>query len=283
MTTDIVEQDRRNADAASSLAKRRSWLRWAARVGYAACGVVYIATGAIAAAVVFGWAERPRGAHRALVLIERQPLGEVLLAALSVGFLGYAALNIAGALRDPEQRGRSIHAFLMRAADVVTGAIYVALAVAAVRVAAAPSRAGGRVVETWVGGVLNLPFGPWMLGSVGLALLGAGGFLVYRARMEPFEDIFDRRSLSPRARRLLAQSARFGTLVRGVVLGISGMLVLEAAVTRRPERVGGVGDALSTLQTTPAGALLLAIAALGFIAYGIYQFGKVRYRRVSIG
>ena len=83
----------------------RAWLGWAACVGYAACGAVYIVIGLIAAAVTVGAAERPGGAQRAMGLLARQPLGEVLVVALGIGFLGYAALNLSGALRDPEGRG----------------------------------------------------------------------------------------------------------------------------------------------------------------------------------
>ena len=259
-----------------------TWLQWAARVGYAACGAVYIAIGAIAAAVALGLAERPGGHHQAMLLIERQPLGKIVLLALSLGLLGYAALNLVGAVRDPKERGRSIGGILIRGADALTGALYVALAVAAVRIAAAPSQEGGRVVENWTAGILLLPGGELLLGGIGLALIGAGGFLVNRARAEPFEDVLDRRTLSPALHRLIATAARFGTLVRGAVLIISGMLVIEAAIIRRADHAGDIGDALSTVETRPFGAWLLGFAALGFIAYGAYQLAKVSYRRVQI-
>jgi hypothetical protein len=80
--------------------------------------------------------------------VESLPLGRLLLVSLSIGLLGYAALNLVGAVRDPEQRGRSLTGILTRAADALTGALYVALAVAAVRIAAAGSQEGGRIIET---------------------------------------------------------------------------------------------------------------------------------------
>lgn len=258
------------------------WLGWAARVGYAAYGLVYIAIGAIAAAVATGAAERPGDAHRAMVLLVRQPLGEVAVVALGVGFLGYAALNLSGAVRDPEQRGRSFAGILIRAADALTGALYVTLAVVAVRIAAAPSREGDDLTVTWAAGVLALPAGAAVLFAIGLALAGAGGFLIYRARAEPFHDVLDRRLLSARTRDTLTAAARFGTLSRGVIIALCGLFVIDAAVTGRAERVGGIGEALSAMDTTVLGSWLLGVAALGFIGYGIYQLAKVRYRRVPI-
>lgn len=262
--------------------RHRTALKWAARVGYAACGTVYIAIGAIAGAVALGLAERPGGHHQAMLLIERQPLGKILLVALSVGLLGYAALNLAGAVRDPEKRGRSIGGLLVRGADAFTGALYVALAVAAVRIAAAPSQEGGRVVETWAAGILMIPGGALLMVGIGLSLIGAGGYLIYRARAEPFDDMLDRRALSVSVRAWIAAAARFGTLVRGAVLCISGLLVIEAAILKRADHAGDLGDALSAVETRPFGAWLLGCAALGFMAYGAYQLAKVRYRRVQI-
>ena len=259
-----------------------AWLRWAAAIGYAACGLVYIAIGVIAIGVAAGIGERPGGAQHVMQVIEAQPFGKILLVALSLGLLGYAALSLSGAFRDPEERGRSLSGLLIRAADALTGALYVALAVAAVRIVAAPSREGGRIVETWAAGVLALPGGVILLGGIGFSLLAAGGFLIYRARAEPFQDSLDRRSLSASMWKLFTAAARFGTLARGLILATSGVLVIRAAATRRPVEAGDIGDALSAVETTLFGAWLLGFAAFGFIAYGAYQLAKVRYRRVPI-
>lgn len=261
---------------------RDSLLAWAARAGYAACGFIYIAIGLVAGAVTLGLAERPGGAQQAMLLIEQQPLGKVILVALSIGLLGYAALNIAGAFRDPEDRGNSPTAILIRSADALTGALYVSLALAAVRIAAAPSLNGRELVETWASGILGLPGGALLLGASGLALIGGGGFLLYRAKAEPFEKIFDRRALSRTTRTLLDTAARFGTVIRGVVMAICGLFVVDAALERRASRAGDVGDALSALETTPLGAVLLGLAAFGFISYGAYQLAKTTYRREPI-
>ena len=244
--------------------------------------MVYIAIGAVAGAVALGMADRLGGAHRAMLLIERLPLGDVILAALSVGFVGYAALNIVGAVRDQERRGYCLSGLLLRTADALTGAVYLALAVASARIVSASAPDGGRILENAAARTLLLPGGVVLVGGIGITLLGAGGFLLRRARVERFEDIFDRRALSTGARRLIVGAARFGTLVRGIVLCICGLLALEAALTRQPDRVGDLGDALSAVETSPVGNATLAALALGFMAYGVYQLAKVMYRRVPI-
>ena len=282
MTATLPEAGVSRPVASTGLESGPTWLRWAARGGYAACGLIYIAIGVVAAAVAFGWTGRPGGPRRVMLLIEQLPFGKTLLIALSLGLLGYAALNVAGAVLDEERRGRGVRAIVMRAADALTGALYVALAVAAVRIAAAPVRDGGRMVERWAAEILMIPGGASILGVMGLFVMTAGGVLLYRARHEPFETIFDNRHLSTTTRRLLTFSARFGTAARGIVLGTCGLLAVEAALTREARRVGTVGDALSAIETTPAGRAALTVVALGFAAYGLYQLAKTRYRRVPI-
>lgn len=253
-----------------------------ARVGYAAYGTVYIAIGLIAAAVAVGAAESPRGSRRAIALLARQPFGEVLVVLLGIGLLGYAALNLSGAFRDPEERGRSFRGIMTRAADAFTGALYLALALTALRLAVAPSRGGGDLVKKWAADVLALPGGTVLLFALGLSLVGSGVFLAHRARAEPFQDVLDRRALTAGTWKALTAAARYGTLIRGLVFALCGVFVMEAAVTARPDRIGGVGAALSAIDTTPFGAWFLGLAALAFIGYGAYQLAKVRYRRVPI-
>ena len=231
---------------------------------------------------MLGVADRPGGAHQAMLLIERLPLGDVIVTALSIGLVGYAALNIVGAVRDQEQRGYSLSGLVLRAADALTGAVYLALAVTSARIVAASAPDGGRILEGAAARTLLLPGGPMLLGGIGVTLLGAGVFLLIRARVERFEDILDRRALSTRARRLIVGAARFGTLARGVVLCVCGLLAIEAALTRQGDRVGDLGDALSAVETSSVGNAALAVVALGFIAYGVYQLAKVMYRRVPI-
>ena len=214
-------------------------------------------------------------------LVVRQPFGEVLLTALGVGFVAYAALNFAGALLDPARRGRSAWALVIRSTDALTGALYVTLAAAALRLVADPGRRGGRTAEAWAAGVLALPFGRALLGVAGVALLVAAGYLLYRAGAEPFEEKLDRRALSLAARRSVANAARVGTAARGVILGICGVLLIRASTGSAPERVADVGDALDALGGATFGPWLLALAGVGFVAYGVYQLAKARWRLMT--
>ena len=92
--------------------------------------------------------------------------------------------------------------------------------------------------------------------------------------------MLDRRQLSGRIRSAIILAARAGTAARAVVFAICGIFALNAALSRSPERVGDVDDALAALGNVGFGRVLLGLTGIGFVAYGVYQLGKAGYQRV---
>ena len=210
------------------------------------------------------------------------PFGPLILLALGVGLAGYATLNLTGAFNDPEDRGLTFFGILVRAADAVTGALYLALAVAALGIVVAPERKGVDMAVAWASAILDLPLGSALLGMIGVSLFVGAGYLLVRVWGEPFGTRLDRRALSGDTRSFIATAARIGTAVRSVIFGICGFFVIRAAAARRPERVADVGDALTAVGGTFFGPMLLVLAGIGFVAYGGYQVAKARYQRITV-
>ncbi len=215
-----------------------------------------------------------------MVFLARRPFGPILLAALGIGLTGYATLNFVGAISDPERRGVTLFGIVARAVDVLTGVLYITLAVAALGIVIDPARDAGNIVVSRAAGVLALPFGTTILGAIGAALMVSGVYLFYRASQEPFGEMLDRRELSHGARRVIAVAARVGTAARALIFMICGLLVIRAATSDSAEAVGDVGDALATIERAAFGPLLLGVVGAGFIAYGVYQLAKARYQRI---
>lgn len=256
-------------------------LEVAARFGYAACGTVYAVIGIAAIAVAFGLAERPAGSHGVMAMLGKLPFGPLVLIGLGVGLAGYAALNFAGAIADPERRGWSFRGIVTRSVDVLTGAVYIALAIAALGRVADPAKEDAGTAVAWAHAILALPLGQVILGGAGAALMFSGGYLFYRAFSERFGEMLDRRATSVRGRAVIARAARAGTAARGLIFVICGVLVLRSAVSGDPDIVGDAGEALAMLGQTFLGPVLLAIAGAGFVAYGAYQLAKARYQRIA--
>lgn len=267
-------------------ARHPRWLEWLTRVGYVARGVVYLVIGGTGLLLAFGLAERGRGSSDVMRLVVGLPLGRVLLAALTVGLVGYAVLSTVAAVRAPEgseaERGAAT-AVLVRASDAVAGVVYAGLAALAVRLLADPLYDTGFASELWATRLLALGAGRLLLGAAGLVTLAAAAALLYKAVARPFAGQLERRGVRPAVVRLIAQLARAGVAARAVLFALCGGLLVHAAWTGEPGRVGGLGEALDTLSDAPAGPALVGVVAAGCLAYGLYQLAKARYRRLRLG
>jgi type IV secretory pathway VirB2 component (pilin) len=65
-----------------------------------------------------------------------------------------------------------------------------------------------------------------------------------------------------------------------VVFALAGILVIDAAVTHNAAKSGGVDTALLTLRDQPFGRVLLILAALGLVIFGVYGLCEARWRKV---
>ena len=60
-----------------------------------------------------------------------------------------------------------------------------------------------------------------------------------------------------------------------------GFFVLQAAHQYNPAKVRGLDGALLTLTQQPFGKFLLALMALGLVAYAVYLLLQARFRRIK--
>lgn len=208
-------------------------------------------------------------------------MGRVLLAALTAGLLGYATLSFVAAVRAPEG-GPGMKGVLLRVADGLTGALYVGLALVALRLLAEPGYRAGRAVEVYAAWVMSRPFGNVIAVLLGLGVIASGAYLLVKSYAAPLGEPFSTGELEPEHVAWVVRLGRAGTAARGAIFGLCGALLVEAGVRDDPTQVRGVGDALTALGNRPYGPWLLGSAAAGFVAYGMYQFAKARYRRIVI-
>jgi Domain of Unknown Function (DUF1206) len=86
--------------------------------------------------------------------------------------------------------------------------------------------------------------------------------------------------MSPGTQRAVRWLGTVGSVARGVVFALAGVLVIDAAVTHDPAKSGGVDKALLTLRGQPFGEFLMILAALGLAIFGVYGLCEARWRRI---
>jgi hypothetical protein len=263
----------------------RPWIERLARFGYAAKGVVYVLIGSFAAYGAFaGGGGEQTDSRGALTQIVRQPFGRVLLGVVAVGLAGYALWRVVQALRDTEDKGSELKGLSIRFGYACIGFVYAGLSYSAVRLILGRGAGKGSDQQSreWTATFFALPFGRLLVGLAGLGVIGFGLWQCYKAFTAKFRKKWKRHEMSERARALATRAGQVGLVARGVVFGIIGIFLIQAALRARPEEARGLSGALHALEQQPYGPYVLGAVALGLVAYGLYMFVEARYRRMRI-
>jgi len=247
------------------------------RVGYATKGLVYVLIGVLTAAVAI----RARGdapdTESALVAVVTQPFGTLLIALMGVGLAAYAAWRIMQCFVDAEGKGSDAKGWAIRLGFAFSGLIHAGLAWTALKLAIGIPRDSVDVRKDWTATVLAWPLGPWLVAAVGVGVIGYGMFQFYKVYSRKFEHCMKTHEMDDHEEKIACRSAQFGLAARGVVFCIVGSFFLSAAWKHNANEVGGLKEALHTLENQPFGPALLGVVALGLAAYGVYMMFESRF------
>jgi uncharacterized protein DUF1206 len=256
----------------------QSGLEIAARLGYAARGLVYVIVGGFALLAAFE-GRRPVDTKGALVSLLQQPLGTALLAFVAAGLLCFAAWRLMQAFLDADHEGNSREALGRRAAYAFSALVYLGLSASAVGLIFQwAARDGDQQTRDWTAWLMRQPMGDWLVIAVGVAVV-AGGIAI---GVKGIKGTFERRlELHGEARDVMLQVGRYGHLARAAVFVMIGVFLIAAAVHANSREAVGLGGSLRLLQQQPYGWILLAVTAAGFVAFGLFEIAQSAYRRVT--
>ncbi|GGF00393.1 DUF1206 domain-containing protein [Hymenobacter cavernae] len=254
-------------------------IRTLARFGFAAKGIVYFLLGGLALLAATGIkGGQTADKQKAVLTIQALPLGRWLLGLVALGLAGYVIWRFVQAVRDTENNGSKPVGLAKRLGYAGSGVVYAALALYAGRAAlqGAPTSSGGDTNrQTLVAKALALPLGEWLVGAAALATIGIGLYQIYRAYAGKFKKHVDSSSLSSEQKQIVERTGQAGYTARGIVLGILGYFLLQAALNSNSQEVHGTEGAFDLLSSM--GPAVLGIVALGLMAYGVYQIVRARY------
>jgi amino acid transporter len=266
---------------ASTKARRASnsqGARALARAGLAARGVLYILIGWVAILVAFGQTSGSQANQAgALQMLARQPLGLVLLWLLGIGFAGYALWRFSEAAFGGTGEGTGAGP---RLKALFRGAVYTFFAYLTFEIIAGTAGNSSKKQQDLTAKVMHHTGGQVLVGAVGAVIVITGVALVVQGVRREFRKYLQTSQMSPRTRRIVEWIGVTGITARGVVFALAGVLVIDAAVTYQPSKAGGIDKALLTLRNQPFGQVLLILAALGLIIFGIYGLCEARWRRI---
>jgi hypothetical protein len=252
-----------------------------ARWGLVSKGGLYVLVGVIAADVSIGGGERLQDRSGALAALADDWFGKLLVGLLAVGLLGYALWRLAEAILGRPLEGGEKEGWTKRLGYLARSIWYFGLFGIALSALAGANESGGSGQEDrYTARVMDLPGGRLLVGAVGLGVLGAAGFNVYRSVTMKFCDNLKLRKMSPLEERTFKVLGVVGHLARAVVFGLIGFFLVRAAWQYDPQETVGLDGALAKLLRQDYGDTLLAVVATGLIAFGLYCFAEARYREV---
>jgi hypothetical protein len=252
------------------------------RVGLIATGVLYSLLALLALRVAIeGRVSGPEpDTSGALRLVAEQPLGEVLLVLLLLGFVAHAVWRLAEALQDRDREGDAPNGLAKRLGYAALAVWYAALAAFTgwVLFGTAPDTSG-KPQET-TRGVFGWPLGRELVAAVGLGLIAAAvATVVFAYRKRHLAKLRTER-MTREAVRVADLAGKAGYASRALVFAAVGGFLVEAAWTHDPNDARGLDGALLRLAHAPLGNVLLAATAVGFGCYGVWSLMQARYRAV---
>lgn len=250
------------------------------KVGFIGYGLLHLALAWVAAQIAFGEGGQEGDQSGALQKLAEQPFGKVLLwftlICLVALALWQAALAVWGHrdVRGKERIGERVSS----AARVV---IYVALAWTAGKVLFGAPASSADQQQQATAGIMAKPAGVWLIGLIGIGVVGFGAGMLWYAWKRKFERKLNFGKARPKTRKTAVRAGQIGYGAKGISFGIVGLLLLQAAVTSDPGKSRGLDAALHTLAAQPFGKFLLLAVALGFVAFAVFCFFQARFRKVG--
>jgi hypothetical protein len=271
----------RPEDVADKVAEN-DWFGRLARWGLAVRGLMYLLIALLAVRVAAGDADERADKQGALQAVVRQPLGKVLVAALAVGFAGYAAWRLVAAVRGPtgEKDGRK--ATFKRIGYAARGLFYLFVFATAVRlIVVNTGDSASEQAPDWTARVMGWPGGRFLVAATGVAIIGGGLYVGWRGVSRKFRKHLKGYEMTPTQQRVILWLGTVGNMARSLIFMLIGVLLVVASLQHDPTEAVGIDGALRRLAGRSFGPLLLSAVAVGLATYGLFSLAEARFRRVE--
>jgi hypothetical protein len=248
---------RQGSETVEELARKHPSLVVLARTGWFAKGVVYALVGVLAfkialdpgpatPSVAAGGQQSEASQSGAISEIARTSLGEIALWAIAFGLLLYALWRIVSILLPAESSAKT---WITRVGYGVSALVYTFLAFSAISFAR--NGRGGQSenarIETFTRDMMDNTAGRWIVGGLGVLLVGIALFFLYRVRL-----------------------GQIGWVGRAAMMALIGAFLVRAAVKFNPAEAEGLDGALHRLAQTSWGPVTVALVGAGLVLYGLY-------------
>jgi Domain of Unknown Function (DUF1206) len=263
--------------AATQIAQNSVFER-VARAGYVVSGLLHVIIGYLAIRIALGTGGGSADQSGALAALSAKPGGIIALWAAVIALLIMALWRLAetalGRSTDPKSQG-TMPEILDRAKAFALAVVYLGFAYSALGFARSAGKSTGHQNSALSARLMQSASGTVVLIVGGVIIVAVGGYHIYKGASRNFLD-----DLKGTSSDLVRRLGVIGYIAKGLVIAGAGVLVIIAASLSQPDKATGLDGALKTLGAQPYGAILLILAGVGIITYGLYSFAMARYAKM---
>jgi len=262
------------SDEAQRLGRRADNSEWtdrAVRVGMVAYGIVHLTIAWLGIQLALGDHSGSASRNGALRQLAQQPFGKVVVWVVAVGMFLLVLWKLLEAFIDFTLEDGATKV-AKPATNVFKAIVYGTLGVSAVHVATG-SKSKSRTTD-YTATLMDQPFGRWLVGLVGLAIIGYGVHLAYRGWSEKFLEHLDPEGRSGDSGKAYKLFGKLGYIAKGIAIGVIGVLFVYAALDHSAKKSGGLDQALHKVLQQPFGPVLLFAISVGIGCYGLFCFAR---------
>ena len=261
--------------------KRNSTVPFLARTGLIAKGIIYCLIGVLAFLAAFelkGRSNEDASKKGVFDMIREQTGGQILLGLVLAGLLCYCAWRFYEGFNKKEGTFKT-KSTGKRLRYVFSGLVYLSLTVYGAKLLMGAQQDNGDSTQQLAAGLLDKPFGQWLVGIFGLIIAGVGIYQSWYGLSGKYRKHVGDLGLHSTEAKTMLIAGKAGYIARGIVWLIIAWMLLKAAVHASSKEAGDTSKAFGFLENSPFGSYMVGALGLGLIGYGVFSFVRARYER----
>jgi len=253
-----------------------TWLDRGIRFGMVVYGVVHLIVAWLAIQLALGEHGKTASQKGAMQTLAQQSFGPVLLWLVAIGMFLLTLWRVLEVFVG-HQEYDGAKRWRRRASSALKAVLYGYVAYIAFQYAIGSGSSSSSNSTSYTRTLMDQPFGRWLVGLIGVAIIAYGLQYAYRGWSEKFMENLDARGNAGDAGTAYRWLGKVGYIAKGIAFMVIGGLFVAAGVTHHAKKSGGLDEALRTVLQQPFGPFLLILIALGIGCYGLFCFARARH------